>query len=85
MQPYFHSTYLLGLLKLISQMYFQEPDGIKSYKSDYLTLNGKNLNRASKESDMKVRIGSKFCNVTSLSLNQLTCKPPEEQPSALTP
>merc|ERR1719340_261238 len=64
---------------------FTEKDAIKSYKSDYLTLNGKNLNRASKESDMKVRIGSKFCNVTSLSLNQLTCKPPEEQPSALTP
>ena len=62
---------------------FQEPDGIKYYKSDYLTLNGKNLNRASKETDMKVRIGSKFCNVTSLSLNQLTCKPPEEQPTAL--
>ena len=62
---------------------FQELDGIKYYKSDYLTLNGKNLNLASKETDMKVRIGSKFCNVTSLSLNQLTCKPPEEQPSAL--
>ena len=44
---------------------FQEPDGIKYYKSDYLTLNGKNLNRASKESDMKVRIGSKFCNLGS--------------------
>ncbi len=62
---------------------FTEEDGIKYYKSDYLTLNGKNLNRASKETDMKVRIGSKFCNVTSLSLNQLTCKPPEEQPPAL--
>jgi len=24
---------------------FEEPDGIKYYKSDYLTLNGKNLNR----------------------------------------
>lgn len=62
---------------------FNELDGIKYYKSDYLTLNGKNLNRASKETDMKVRIGSKFCNVTSLSLNQLTCKPPEDQPPAL--
>ena len=62
---------------------FDEPDGVKYYKSDYLTLNGKNLNRASKESDMTVRIGSKFCNVTSLSLNQLTCKPPGDQPPAL--
>ncbi|QQP52047.1 Plexin A [Caligus rogercresseyi] len=63
---------------------FEEEDGIKYYKSDYLTLNGKNLNRASKESDMKVRIGKKFCNVTSLSSTQLTCKPPESQPEPLT-
>ena len=62
---------------------FDEDEGIKYYKSDYLTLNGKNLNRASKETDMIVKIGSKFCNVTSLSLNQLTCKPPEDQPPAL--
>ena len=62
---------------------FSEPDGIKYYTSEYLILNGKNLNRASKESDIKVRIGSKFCNVTSLSLKQLTCKPPEDQPPAL--
>ncbi len=62
---------------------FDEDDGIKYYKSDYLTLNGRNLNRASKESDMRVRIGTRFCNVTSLSLNQLTCKPPEDQPPAL--
>merc|ERR1712223_1840837 len=61
---------------------FTEKDAIKYYKSDYLTLNGKNLNRASQDSDMRVRIGSKFCNITSLSLNQLTCKPPEEQPPA---
>ncbi len=33
---------------------------------------------------MRVRIGSKFCNVTSLSRTQLTCKPPEDQPPALT-
>ena len=62
---------------------FTEEGGIKYYKSDYLTLNGKNLNRASQETDMRVRIGSKYCNVTSLSLNQLTCKPPEDQPPAL--
>ena len=24
---------------------FEEPDGVKYYKSDYLTLNGKNLNK----------------------------------------
>uniref|UniRef100_A0A0K2U8T1 Plexin A [Tribolium castaneum] n=1 Tax=Lepeophtheirus salmonis TaxID=72036 RepID=A0A0K2U8T1_LEPSM len=63
---------------------FDEEDGIKYYKFDYLTLNGKNLNRALKESDIKVRIGKKFCNVTSLSLNQLTCRPPETKPEPLT-
>ena len=62
---------------------FEDPNGIKLYKSDYLTLNGKNLNRASKESDFRVQIGTKFCNVTSVSLNQLTCKPPDHQPPAL--
>ena len=62
---------------------FDEPDHVKSYKSDYLTINGKNLNRASKESDMKVMIGTEICNVTSLSSNQLTCKPPADQPAAL--
>ena len=62
---------------------FEDPNGIKLYKSDYLTLNGKNLNRAAKENDMQVRIGTQFCNVTSVSLNQLTCKPPDRQPPAL--
>ena len=62
---------------------FEEPNGIKSYKTDYLLINGKNLNRASSESDMKVMIGTEICNVTSLSENQLTCKPPVEQPPVL--
>ena len=48
-----------------------------------LTLNGKNLNRASKETEMRVQIGTKFCNVTSVSQNQLTCEPPEHQPPAI--
>jgi hypothetical protein len=39
--------------------------------------------RASKESDMRVLIGAQTCNVTSLSANQLTCKPPDSQPPAL--
>ena len=62
---------------------FDEPDGIKSYKTDYLVINGKNLNRASSNTDMKVKIGTEICNVTSLSANQLTCKPPSEQPPVL--
>ena len=59
---------------------FQDDGQVKLYKSDYLTLDGKNLNRASKEGDMRVQIGTKWCNVTSVSLNQLTCKPPDSQP-----
>ena len=55
-------------------------NGIKSYKTDYLVINGKNLNRAASDADMIVMIGTEICNVTSLSANQLTCKPPAEQP-----
>lgn len=62
---------------------FPDPDGIKIYKSDYLTLDGTNLNRAAKETDFRVQIGTELCNVTSVSLNQLTCKPPDHQPPAM--
>lgn len=44
---------------------------------------GKNLDRASQEADVHVRIGTSFCNVTSLSRSQLTCRPPSVQPAAL--
>lgn len=54
---------------------------IKMYKSDYLTINGKNLDRAAQEIDVEVRIGEESCNVTSLSRSQLTCRPPKEQPA----
>lgn len=53
---------------------------VKLYKSDYLTINGRNLDRASQEIDVEVEIGSESCNVTSLSRSQLTCRPPREQP-----
>lgn len=46
-------------------------------------IQGKNLDRASQEADVLVRIGNSFCNVTSLSRNQLTCRPPTSQPPAL--
>ncbi|GBN66336.1 hypothetical protein AVEN_140536-1, partial [Araneus ventricosus] len=42
---------------------------------------GKNLDRASQESDVFVLIGTSHCNVTSLSRSQLTCRPPKTQPS----
>ncbi|XP_037086635.1 plexin-A4-like [Pollicipes pollicipes] len=62
---------------------FDDEDGIKYYKSDYLTINGRNLNLACKDTDVTVRIGTEFCNVTSLSQNQLTCKPPKKAPLAI--
>lgn len=59
------------------------PEKIKFYHSDYLTINGSNLDRASSENDITVKIGKGVCNVTSLSRTQLTCKPPQIQPEAL--
>ncbi|XP_076304731.1 plexin-A2-like isoform X2 [Tachypleus tridentatus] len=59
---------------------FEGRDQIKYYKSDYLTINGQNLDRASQDVDVVVRIGMSFCNVTSLSRSQLTCRPPKFQP-----
>lgn len=56
---------------------------MKQYKSDYLTINGINLDRASQEIDVEVLIGAESCNVTSLSRSQLTCRPPREQPEPL--
>lgn len=56
---------------------------IKYYKSDYLTINGQHLDRACQESDVTVQIGNAFCNVTSLSRQQLTCRPPLTQPPAI--
>lgn len=64
----------------IYEMFEEE---VKYYKSDYLTINGQNLERASQESDVVVQIGNSFCNVTSLSRQQLTCKPPLAQPPAI--
>ena len=55
---------------------FEDPDGIKLYKSDYLTLNGKNLNRASKESDFRVQIGTKWCNLEGSCRGRKNTKSP---------
>lgn len=56
---------------------------VKYYKSDYLTINGQHLDRACQESDVTVQIGNAYCNVTSLSRQQLTCRPPLTQPPAI--
>ncbi|XP_055922335.1 plexin-A4 isoform X2 [Eupeodes corollae] len=59
-------------------IYDRFEDQVKYYKSEYLTINGKNLDRACKESDVLVMIGNGICNITSLSRQQLTCRPPSE-------
>ncbi|KAF6215982.1 hypothetical protein GE061_000319 [Apolygus lucorum] len=64
-------------------VYDRFDEDIKYYKSDYLTINGQHLDRACQETDVVVRIGTSYCNVTSLSRQQLTCRPPVEQPPVL--
>lgn len=59
-------------------VYLSFEENLKFFKSEYLTINGKNLDRACKESDVQVRIGDGLCNITSLSRQQLTCRPPVE-------
>lgn len=44
---------------------------------------GQHLDRACQESDVVVKIGSSACNVTSLSRQQLTCRPPLSQPPGI--
>lgn len=58
--------------------YYKFDENVKYYKSDYLTINGQNLDKACQEKDVEVMIGSSFCNVTSLSRHQLTCRPPTQ-------
>lgn len=45
---------------------------------------GRNLNLGFNTSDIIVKIGKGFCNVTSIDKhgNQLNCKPPTEQPAS---
>lgn len=59
-------------------VYYNFEERVKYYKSEYLTINGRNLDRACKESDVLVLIGKGICNITSLSRGQLTCRPPPE-------
>ncbi|XP_067122897.1 plexin-B-like [Centruroides vittatus] len=61
---------------------FDDKNCIKNFRSDYLTILGKNLDYAS-EMDIFVRIGTEHCVITSISRSQLTCRPPASQPSAM--
>lgn len=59
-------------------VYLPFEENVKYYKSEYLTINGRHLDRACKESDVLVTIGEGICNITSLSRQQLTCRPPPD-------
>ena len=51
----------------------------------YCVEKTKSVRLRCQESDVEVTIGTAPCNVTSLSRNQLTCRPPAEQPPATGP
>ena len=53
---------------------------LKIYKGDALVIEGRHLNSASDQDDVKVTIGSDYCNITSLTSSQLLCLPPRRQP-----
>ncbi|RWS31673.1 Plexin-B-like protein [Leptotrombidium deliense] len=55
-------------------------NGILLYKGDSLVIDGENLRSATTEAEVNVTIGTKVCNLTSLSMTQLICTPPEVQP-----
>lgn len=54
-------------------VYYSFQEDVKYFMSEYLTINGKDLNRACTVSDILVKVGDKACNITALSQDQLTC------------
>ncbi|XP_070559695.1 plexin-A2-like [Ptychodera flava] len=71
LEPYFYYP---------NPKYIDFEDGVKVYAGagkEPLVIAGENLNLASNEVDVIVKIGDEFCEVTSLAWNQLTCSPPE--------
>ena len=57
------------------------PNSLKVYNGDALVIEGRALNSASDQNDVKVTIGQEYCNITSLTSTQLLCFPPNHQPS----
>ncbi|CAN7983633.1 unnamed protein product, partial [Ixodes pacificus] len=55
-------------------------DGVKLYKGESLVIEGESLRLASTEFEVNVTIGTRPCNLTSLTMSQLVCTPPEVQP-----
>ncbi|ESO91422.1 hypothetical protein LOTGIDRAFT_105554 [Lottia gigantea] len=60
---------------------FTEEGNIKTFKGEMLIIEGRDLTEASDKDDVKVMIGGKHCNVTTLSSNQIVCLPPPTQPN----
>lgn len=58
-------------------------EGIKLYKGESLVIEGENMRLASTEKEVNVTIGTRKCNLTSLSMSQLVCLPPEVQPPGM--
>ncbi|XP_076356920.1 plexin-B-like [Tachypleus tridentatus] len=56
-------------------------DGIKQYKGEPLVIEGSGLLLAASESEVSVKVGTCTCNLTSLTMTQLVCLPPKDQPS----
>ncbi|XP_049284927.1 plexin-A2 isoform X3 [Anopheles funestus] len=57
---------------------YQPFDEVKYFNSEYLNINGRNIDRACKYSDVVVKIGDHgICNITSMSRQQVTCLPPK--------
>lgn len=80
LEKYFHSL-RTQMVYVEDPQVFTFPNRIKPYKGDTLVIEGENLNRASDETDVTVTIGIRSCNVTSLTMTQLVCTPPEMQPA----
>ena len=59
---------------------FPEEEATRHLKSDFLLIDGANVDKAVQEFDVIVRIGQQFCDVISVFKTQLACKPPPEQP-----
>ncbi len=61
---------------------FPGAERLKYFKGldDYLTINGRHMDLAAKEEDVRVRIGTDWCNLTALASKALTCRPPSEEP-----
>lgn len=73
-----HITGDIQKFKLCPNPFYEEFPSVKVITDEYVIIIGKNLNCACEEDDVNVMIGEHPCNVTSLSRQQLTCRPQSE-------